>query len=59
MQYRRTGEFFSPDDLEEEEWVRAGSHNSKFTRRALNTDDTADGVWKRSNIHDLKFQMTL
>jgi hypothetical protein len=59
IQYRRTGEFFSPDDLEEEEWVRAGSHNSKFTRRALNTDDTADGVWKRSNIHDLKFQMTL
>lgn len=59
IQYRRTGEFFSPDDLEEEEWVRTGSHNSKFTRRALNTDDTADGVWKRSNIHDLKFQMTL
>jgi hypothetical protein len=59
VRYRRTCEFFSTDDEEEEVWVTPRPHDYKFTRRALNTDDTGDGVWKQSNIHDLKFQMTL
>jgi uncharacterized protein with PQ loop repeat len=44
-------------DEEEEVWVRKRAHSSRFTRRALNTDETADGTWNKSNIHDLKFQM--
>ncbi|KAI2495706.1 hypothetical protein MHU86_18795 [Fragilaria crotonensis] len=58
VRYRRTGEFFSPNDEEEEVWVTPRPHDYKFTRRALNTEEAGDGVWKQSNIHDLKFQMT-
>lgn len=56
IRYRRQGHFGSRHGDDEEVWVRNGSHDSKFTRRALNTDDQGDGVWKRENINDLKFQ---
>jgi hypothetical protein len=58
VRYRRQGHFSSmPGGDEEDVWVRTGKHDSKFTRRALNTDE-GDGVWKRENINDLKFKTT-
>ena len=62
MRFRPTRAFFSPDEFftvdEDEEWVRSRSHKSKFTRRSMDTGEQGDGLWKKENMHDIKFQMT-